>query len=425
MKIYFKNLLIIIFLIKIISNIDIKNINENSQLKFSLKQNIYLSSSLYYKEKEYNLPIDINSDRTWINSNQNTINNNNIIIEECILSDIDKKRKKNIPISFFDKNILLEEIAFEEINNSFDNNNNCITKNGVIGLSKKSEKKILNLLTQLNKVYSIKKYFSIFNNELIIGNFDAELNQKKYISADLVESEYKWAFNLQGIYFGEINYDYKNTEEYFVINVLNNNYKNLNTLIQISSLQKYIIVYYYYFNFLYEQIFKDKCTTRKSENFFGIYCNKNSIDKLPEYLNLMINNKLLPIKIESLFIKDGSSDEYLFAVVYSDEVWSMGCVVGNFFYNEAGNKVIFDAENNQVHFLSDKIIENTKVIDDYSIDEKQIILNNYSFSKYDFVLCVILFLNFFGIFILLGSLYKEKVINQLPNHIKKIKRMNN
>ena len=94
MKIYFKNLLIIIFLIKIISNIDIKNINENSQLKFPLNQNIYLSASLYLNEKEYNLPIDINSDRTWINSNQNNINNNNIIIEECNLSDINKKRKK-------------------------------------------------------------------------------------------------------------------------------------------------------------------------------------------------------------------------------------------------------------------------------------------------------------------------------------------
>ena len=423
MKIYFKNLFIIIFLIKIISNIDIKNINENSQLKFPLKQNIYLTASLYLNEKEYNLPIDINSDRTWINNNKNSINNNNIIIEECNLGDIDRKRKKNIPISFFDKNILFEEIAFEEISHNFDNN--CITKNGVIGLSKKSEKKILNLLTQLNKIYSIKKYFSIFNNELIIGNFDDELKQNKYISADLVDSGYKWAFNLQGLYLAEINYDYKNNEEYFVINVLNNNYKKLNTLIQINSLQKFIIVYYYYFSFIYEQIFKDKCTIKKNENFFGIYCNKNIIDKLPDYLSFMINDKLLPVKIKSLFIQDGTSNEYLFAVVYSDDVWSSGCILGNFFYNEGGNKLIFDVENNQVHFLSDKIIENTKIIDDYSIDEKQIILNNYSFSKYDVVLCVILFLNFCGIFILLGSLYKEKVINQLPNHIKKIKRMNN
>ena len=423
MKINFKNLFIIIFLIKIFSNIDIKTINENSQLKIPLNQNIYLSASLYLNEKEYNLPIDINSDRTWININQNNVNNNNIIIEECNLSNIDKKRKKNIPISFFDKNILLEEIAFEEISNNFDNN--CITKNGVIGLSKKSEKKILNLLTQLNKVYSIKKYFSIFNNELIIGNFDEELKQNKYISADLVDSEYKWAFNLQGIYFGEINYDYKNNEEYFVINVLNNNYKKLNTLIQINSLQKYIIVYYYYFNFIYEQIFKDKCTMKKNDNFFGIYCNRNNIDALPDYLSFMINDKLLPVKTEFLFIKDNTSEEYLFAVVYSDNVWNSGCIVGNFFFNEGGNKLIFDVENNQVHFLSDKIIENIKIKEDYSIDEKQIILNNYSFSKYDAVLCVILFLNFFGIFILLGSLYKEKIINQLPNHIKKIKRMNN
>ena len=423
MKIYFKNLFIIIFLIKIISNIDIKNINENSHLKFPLKQNIYLTASLYLNEKEYNLPIDINSDRTWINNNKNSINNNNIIIEECNLGDIDRKRKKNIPISFFDKNILFEEIAFEEISHNFDNN--CITKNGVIGLSKKSEKKILNLLTQLNKIYSIKKYFSIFNNELIIGNFDDELKQNKYISADLVDSGYKWAFNLQGLYLAEINYDYKNNEEYFVINVLNNNYKKLNTLIQINSLQKYIIVYYYYFSFIYEQIFKDKCTIKKNENFFGIYCNKNIIDKLPDYLSFMINDKLLPVRIKSLFIQDGTSNEYLFAVVYSDDVWNSGCILGNFFYNEGGNKLIFDVENNQVHFLSYKIIENTKIIDDYSIDEKQIILNNYSFSKYDVVLCVILFLNFCGIFILLGSLYKEKVINQLPNHIKKIKRMNN
>ena len=404
MKINFKNLFIIIFLIKIFSNIDIKTINENSQLKIPLNQNIYLSASLYLNEKEYNLPIDINSDRTWININQNNVNNNNIIIEECNLSNIDKKRKKNIPISFFDKNILLEEIAFEEISNNFDNN--CITKNGVIGLSKKSEKKILNLLTQLNKVYSIKKYFSIFN-------------------ADLVDSEYKWAFNLQGIYFGEINYDYKNNEEYFVINVLNNNFKKLNTLIQINSLQKYIIVYYYYFNFIYEQIFKDKCTMKKNDNFFGIYCNRNNIDALPDYLSFMINDKLLPVKTEFLFIKDNTSEEYLFAIVYSDNVWNSGCIVGNFFFNEGGNKLIFDVENNQVHFLSDKIIENIKIKEDYSIDEKQIILNNYSFSKYDAVLCVILFLNIFGIFILLGSLYKEKIINQLPNHIKKIKRMNN
>ena len=158
------------------------------------------------------------------------------------------------------------------------------------------------------------------------------MKQNKYISVDLVDSEYKWAFNLQGIYFGEINYDYINNEEYFVINVLNNNYKKLNTLIQINSLQKYIIVYYYYFNFIYEQIFKDKCTMKKNDNFFGIYCNRNNIDKLPDYLSFMINDKLLPVKIESLFIKDTTSEEYLFAVVYSDDVWNSGCIVGNFFF---------------------------------------------------------------------------------------------
>ncbi len=74
--------------------------------------------------------------------------------------------------------------------------------------------------------------------------------------------------------------------------------------------------------------------------------------------------------------------------------------------------------------MSDQIIEKVKIIDEYSIDEKQIILNNYTFSKYDAILCIVLILNFFGIFMLLGSIYKEKIINQLPKNIKQIKNMN-
>ena len=419
-----KNLFLILLIKQIISNIDIKNINENSQLKFSLKQNPYFTISIYIKDKEYNLPIDINSDRTWINNYQNNEENKNSILEECHIIDVDKKRKKNIPISFFDKSLILEEIAYEEINNNFDNNK-CNTKNGVISLSKKSEKKILNLLTQLNKVYSLKKSFTIFNNELIMGNFDNEIKQKKYISAELLDSQYKWVFNLQGIYFGEINNN-NFKDDYFVINILNNNYKKLNALFEFNSLQRYIIVYYFYFNFIKEKIFKNKCITRKNEieNFEGIYCDINTIEKLPN-LGLMIEDKLLSIPIKKLFIKDNtSSNEYLFGIVFSEIVWD-SCIIGSLFFNEIGNKVIFDAENNQIHFLSDQIIEKVKIVDDCSIDEKQILLNNYNFSKYDIILCIILILNFIGIFILLGSLYKEKIINQMPNHIKKMKRMNN
>jgi hypothetical protein len=137
----------------------------------------------------------------------------------------------------------------------------------------------------------------------------------------------------------------------------------------------------------------------------------------------MISDKLLHLPLNNLFIKI-SDDEYLFIIIYTDYFWGKLNTIGNLFYNELGNKIIFDAESNHIYFMSDQIIEKVKIIDEYSIDEKQIILNNYTFSKYDVILCIVLILNFFGIFMLLGSIYKEKIINQLPKNIKQIKNMN-
>ena len=170
---YTNNFFIILCLFScFFSETNIKDINESSQLKFKLNQNIYLSSSLFIDNKEYILPIDISSDRTWINTNSiSNTNNKELIIEKCQEYNLNFNTKKNIPISFFDKNIILEDISYEEVSNNLDQLT-CDTKNGVIGLSPKSDKKVLNLLNQMNKSYLIKKYFSIYNNELFIGNFD-------------------------------------------------------------------------------------------------------------------------------------------------------------------------------------------------------------------------------------------------------------
>ena len=425
MKNIFYYFVVFCLIIHFISPIQIKDLNENSQLKIELSNNFYLTASIFINDKEYILPIDISSDRVWINKNENIDNNktiNNFILEECEIYEKDIKRKKNMPISFFDKDIILEEIAFEEINFNY-NNITCDTKIGIIGLAKKSEKKIYNLLTQLNKVYSLKKYFSIKNNELIIGNFVNVLKNNKYIYTELVDLEYKWAFNLEGIYYGEI--DKNNFKDgYFIINKMNNNYKKLNLIFEFNSLQKYILIDYYYFYEMTEKIFKNKCNIKRDEdlNFEAIYCNKKIIENLPD-ISFIINDKLLPLSINSLFIKI-SSDEYMFIIVFSELAWRKGFIIGNLFFNELGNKVIFDAENNHIYFLNDKIIDKIKIIDEYSIDEKQIIMNNYNFSKFDFALFIVLFLNFVGIFLLLGALYKEKIINQMPNNIKKIKRLN-
>ena len=426
-KHYTNNFFIILCLFScFFSETNIKDINESSQLKFKLNQNIYLSSSLFIDNKEYILPIDISSDRTWINTNSiSNTNNKELIIEKCQEYNLNFNTKKNIPISFFDKNIILEDISYEEVSNNLDQLT-CDTKNGVIGLSPKSDKKVLNLLNQMNKSYLIKKYFSIYDNELFIGNFDEELKQKKHITEDALDFSNKWIINLQGIYFGNIDSNNKNGNE-FVINLLNNDYKKANIDIEFNTLQRLIIVEYYYLDFINTNIFKNKCELNRidSEKLEGIYCDKSTIEKLPN-LGFMINNKLLVVDINKLFIKDKNyPDKYLFVIAFSDIIWENGpCLVGSYFFNELGIKVIFDAENSKIHLLSDNIIDNIKLENDYEIDDKQIILNNNSFSIYDFFLCFILISNFFGIIILLAIFYKEKILSQMPNNIKKIKRMN-
>ena len=409
----------------ILTDVDIKNLNENSQLKFPLKKSIYLSSSIFINGKEYEIPIDMGLDRTWININDMPKNHNKeLIIDECPLFDMKFKTKNNVPISFFEKNLILEDISFDELTSNLDEMN-CDTKNGVIGLSPRSEKKVLNLLTHLNKAYSIKKYFSIYDNQLIIGNFDEEIKNNKHIVSNLADYDNKWSIAIQGIYFGETESYKKNNE--LIINVLNNNYKKTLMNVEFNCLQRMIIVEYFYFDSINSKIFKNKCNIRSNEKerFQGIYCDKKIINKLPD-ISFMINDKLLRIPINKLFIKDKNNpNEYLFLIAFSDIIWDKGAsVVGNYFFNELGIKVIFDAENSNIYILSNDIIDNVKIVDDYSVDNKQKILNNNSFSLYDFILCCILISNFFGIIILVASIYKEKFLGKMANRIKKIKRMN-
>ena len=410
----------------ILTDVNIKNLNENSQLKFPLKKSIYLSSSIFINGKEYEIPIDMGLDRTWININDVPKNHNKeLIIDECPLFDMKFKTKNNVPISFFEKNLILEDISFDELTSNLDEMT-CDTKGGVIGLSPRSEKKVLNLLTHLNKAYSIKKYFSIYDNQLIIGNFDEEIKNNKHIVSNLADYDNKWSIAIQGIYFGETESYKKNNE--LIINVLNNNYKKTLMNVEFNCLQRMIIVEYFYFDSINSKIFKNKCNIRSNEKerFQGIYCDKKIINKLPD-ISFMINDKLLRIPINKLFIKDKNNpNEYLFLIAFSDIIWDKGAsVVGNYFFNELGIKVIFDAENSNIYILSNDIIDNVKIVDDYSVDNKQKILNNNSFSLYDFILCCILISNFFGIIIFAASLYKEKILGKMTNRIKKIKRMKN
>ena len=68
-------------------------------------------------------------DRTWINTDIISKNHNKeLVIEDCPIYELEFKSKKNIPISFFDKNLILEDISYDELTSNL-NDKNCDTKN--------------------------------------------------------------------------------------------------------------------------------------------------------------------------------------------------------------------------------------------------------------------------------------------------------
>ena len=151
---------IFMHLLVLSSSIDINNINENSQIKIQLNNNFYLTVPLYINDKEYNLPIDIRSDRTLININNNIDNQKNIdiILPECKLQDIEKARKKNTPISFFAKEITLDEIAYEEIDNAFEN---------------------LFAMLIREKLISLPEFIGVFVKKTVVKNIIAENQHRR------------------------------------------------------------------------------------------------------------------------------------------------------------------------------------------------------------------------------------------------------
>lgn len=412
MKINFRifSYITIKYIFQYIHCIAVSKIDEKSYISFPLSDN-NLEASIFVKDTEYKLQIDISADRTWINSNNiDNKNKNNLLINECKINNIEEKKIiKNTDISFFDEDLTLEKIIIEKLTK--DNKLNCDNINGVIGLSKKSESKKLNLLTMLNDNYSLKKFFSVYNSNLVIGNFDNQLNNQNILSSDLLDIGYQWTFNLQGIFIGDLK-DKKNN--IITIETKNENFKYLNLPMSFHTLQKLIIVNKNIINFFKDKLLS-KCTfmQNSNENFEGFYCNKNIISSLP-IINFIINDQILSISPSKLFV-DLNENESLFIIVYSNIINENEGTIGSLIFNNNDVQIIFDAENNKIHFVSKSFVNKIKIIDEFSVND------NSKFSRYDYVLIFVLIINIFGVILLFTSLYKEKSIKEFPKEIKKFK----
>ena len=166
----------------------------------------------------YILPIDINSEKTWINKtyNINPKKEKPFIENKCNIKEYIEKEDKLI---FNQGNIKLNSIFYLEIKN----NENCNYK-GILGLRAKNKK--YSIIDSFTDTFKIKKTVSLNKNdnniiEMKIGNHldFIKYNIDKTINCNLLNED-KLVNYLQGIIIGDLHITKKNKIKYFILNLL-------------------------------------------------------------------------------------------------------------------------------------------------------------------------------------------------------------
>ncbi len=172
------------------------NLNYNQNNDNLIETNVIINSEIYI------LPIDINSDKTWINktNNFNLKKEKPFIENKCNIKEYIEKEDK---IIFNQGNIKLNSIFYLEIKN----NENCNYK-GILGLRDKNKK--YSIIDSFKDTFKITKTFSLnkINNNIIemkIGNHldFIKNNIEKTINCNLLNDD-KIVTNLQGIIIGDL-----------------------------------------------------------------------------------------------------------------------------------------------------------------------------------------------------------------------------
>lgn len=359
-----------------------------------------LEINLNLDEKNYFIAIDVNSDVFILNENFTKFS---FFYEKFVIS----KCEKNF-LNFETKKLKINNLIINNFSFFSFNNNNKIECNfqGFIGFSKnKNQTNFLHQISNEKKIFSLKLISEILG-EIKIGNHENEIlsNKNKIISID--SNDKKWAGNLQGIFFGEINL--KNDSNVFFIDANENNYFQINENFIIETIQNLIISNKKIFNVIKEKLFKNyikknQCKIKEKNNFKGIFCNKKIIENKNFIINLIINNSIIKLNKNFLFEKHSNS-EFLFIIVESKIIknFTLGNKILNLF------NIIFDQENNKIHLISNEKnknrIERIRIINEYNSNLNKNYSNNFEFSLF-----IILFSNIFGIIFLLISNFRQKI----------------
>ena len=372
------------------------NLNYNQNNDNLIETNVIINSEIYI------LPIDINSDKTWINktNNFNLKKEKPFIENKCNIKEYIEKEDK---IIFNQGNIKLNSIFYLEIKN----NENCNYK-GILGLRDKNKK--YSIIDSFKDTFKITKTFSLnkINNNIIemkIGNHldFIKNNIEKTINCNLLNDD-KIVTNLQGIIIGDLDMK-KKQNKIFYIDSTDEKLNIINEKIYFESIQKFIFGNNKFIKFLkdntfYYSIKNGICKYEKKTNFYGFFCNKKILNNFPK-ISFIINDFLIKFNPINLF-EQINDNNYIFIIINNEndnnKDWSFGHILLNKF-----NNIIFD--NEKIYLIGKENIEKIRIIEPFDPYYESKSNFKYLITFYFFI-CM----NLTGIIILLISLFKLKII---------------
>ena len=372
-------------------------------LNYNQNNDNLIETIVTINSESYILPIDINSDKTWINKtyNFNPKKEKPFIENKCNIKEYIEKEDKLI---FNQGNIKLNSIFYLEIKI----NENCNYK-GILGLRANKNRKY-SIIDSFTDTFKITKTFSlnkIDKNkiEMKIGNHldFIKTNLDKTINCNLLNED-KLVTYLQGIIIGDLDIS-KKQNKIFYIGSSDEKLNIINEKIYFESLQKFIFGNNKFIKFLKDNTFyyyikNGICEYEKKTNFYGFFCNKKILYNFPK-ISFIVNDFLITFNPNNLFeqIKDNN---YLFIIINNEnnnnKDWSFGHILLNKF-----NNIIFD--NEKIYLIGKDNIEKIRIIEPF---------DPYYESKSNFeyliTFCIFICMNLTGIIILLISLFKQKIL---------------
>lgn len=401
------------------------NANPNTKFIFPFtprfgKLNL-ISVPIHISNTTFLVPIDINSNITWLRKNSSlSLPESYMIWLQCKVPDTSIKTIESGNVSF-SKTFKLKNFTYVLIK---EEDTNC-QHNSSLGLARKFDNKAFSLAEKFNKM-GVTSSFSLslinpveFMGDLRFGNFNDEIAdaENQAFSCDLIPNDSKWSCFLRGIFVGEfsndtiINTDSETNVITYQIDANDKHYREINNSLTIDTLQQFIFVDQSYMNFLLDKLFKHYINIgtcvyqqRSSRNFFGFYCSDEVLITFPSF-HFLFKDTLLTLESKYLF-KKITTHSYMFTMVYSNilENWTFGTLL------LLKYKMIFNSEKEKITFIGDNIFNKAKVKGEFIPKEaKELVVDVVSMGKiYSFSFSMIIVLSLLGLSHLVTALCKQK-----------------